>query len=259
MAIKSLFVSHGSPTILIEDNPWKKLLSNLGKRLSEEEKPEAVVVISPHFTSWNGEFLIEIQDPLPCIQDYYGFPQELYSYCYSTHNDTDLATSIIKAAKSRGLRARAHEKWGLDHGAWIPLLYMFPNGIKTVPISITEASPETHLEMGKAIADASRGRRILVIGTGSPTHRLDLMYLGARKISNKLDHTLASILEKGDLEALLQLRSTREWIEAQPEGLLRPLYIAIGAAETPKAKVFAMDSPWPGVSMFAAEFLDSSA
>lgn len=55
------------PTILIEDNPWKKLLSGLGKRLSEEEKPEVVVVISPHFTSWNGEFLIKIQNPLPCI------------------------------------------------------------------------------------------------------------------------------------------------------------------------------------------------
>ncbi|MFP3178342.1 MAG: hypothetical protein RXQ96_05170 [Thermocladium sp.] len=39
------------PTILIEDNPWKKPLSSLGRRLSEEEKPEAVVIISPHFTS----------------------------------------------------------------------------------------------------------------------------------------------------------------------------------------------------------------
>lgn len=70
---------------------------------------------------------------------------------------------------------------------------------------------------------------------------------------------MASILEKGDLEALLQLRHTREWIEAQPERLLRPLYIAIGTVGTPKAKVFVMDSPWPGVSMFAAEFLNSSA
>ncbi|MFP3045235.1 MAG: hypothetical protein RXQ96_05175 [Thermocladium sp.] len=93
---------------------------------------------------------METQNPLPCIQDYHGFPQELYSYCYSTNNDVDLATSIIRAAKSRGLRARSHEERGLDHGAWIPLLYMFPNGIKTAPISITEASPETNIEMGES-------------------------------------------------------------------------------------------------------------
>jgi len=48
------------------------------------------------------------------------------------------------------LRARSHEERGLDHGAWIPLLYMFPNGIKTAPISITEASPETNIEMGES-------------------------------------------------------------------------------------------------------------
>lgn len=28
-----LFVSHGSPTILVEDIPWKKLMREVGRRL----------------------------------------------------------------------------------------------------------------------------------------------------------------------------------------------------------------------------------
>ncbi len=255
MVVRSLFVSHGSPTILVEDDPWKQLLADLGRRLSSEFRPDAVVVISPHFVSWRREFLVETQQRLPCIQDYYGFPDELYSHCYSTDNDQELAQRVIEAGRNAGLTVRGDDRWGLDHGAWIPLSYMFPNGIRTVPVSISaEASLMDHVEVGKAIAKAVGEKRVVVLGTGSPTHRLDLMYLGARPRRSTFDELLRKTLEAGDMDSLLGLHETKEWTEAQPEGSLKPLYVAVGAAGTARARVLGEESPWAGVSMMAAEF-----
>ncbi|GGP19463.1 dioxygenase [Thermocladium modestius] len=256
MVVKSIFVSHGSPTILVEDDPWKQLLGDLGRRISGEFRPDAVVVISPHFVSWRREFLVETQQRLPCIQDYYGFPDELYTYCYSTDNDPELARRIIEAGRDAGLAVRGDERWGLDHGAWIPLSYMFPSGVRAVPVSISaEASLVDHIEMGRAIAKSVGEERVVVLGTGSPTHRLDLMSLGARPRRSWFDELLRKTLEAGDLNSLLGLHGTREWMEAQPEGSLKPLYVAVGAAGTARARILGEEAPWAGVSMLAAEFL----
>ncbi len=176
MVVKSIFVSHGSPTILVEDDPWKQLLGgDLGRRISGEFRPDAVVVISPHFVSWRREFLVETQQRLPCIQDYYGFPDELYTYCYSTDNDPELARRIIEAGRDAGLAVRGGMRGG---GDWItggrgsPLSYMFPSGgVRAVPVSISaEASLVDHIEMGgRAIAKSVGGEeRVVVLGTGSP-------------------------------------------------------------------------------------------
>ncbi|PVU77080.1 hypothetical protein DDW12_08195, partial [Sulfolobus islandicus] len=47
-----LFISHGSPTILIDENKWKDLLRRVGKEIEEKYKPETIIVSSPHFVSW---------------------------------------------------------------------------------------------------------------------------------------------------------------------------------------------------------------
>ncbi|WP_245527000.1 hypothetical protein [Acidianus hospitalis] len=54
----------------------------------------------------------------------------------------------------------------------------------------------------------------------------------------------------------MKLEGTKEWKEAQPEGLLRPLYIVMGAVKPRKANIVDYSIPWPGVSMIAVEFLD---
>jgi Uncharacterized conserved protein len=254
--MRSFFVSHGSPTILVENVKWKHFLSQLGERIRNEMQPEVAIVLSPHFVSWDGFHLVETQRSLNCIQDYYGFPQELYRFCYSAENDLDLATSILRLAKESGLPVKEDSSWGLDHGAWIPLMYMFPDGIRAVAISITPGTVEEHIKLGEVISKASEGRRAILLATGSPTHRLDLMYFNVKPHRSKFDSLLIKLLEDGDMQSILSLESTPEWKAAQPEGMLRTLYTAIGASNTGKARVLAYDVPWPGVSMLAAEFED---
>ncbi|QKR00134.1 dioxygenase [Metallosphaera tengchongensis] len=248
-----LFVSHGSPTILVEDIPWKKLMTQIGDRVRREYSPEVVITLSPHFISWNGKHLVEVQGKLECIQDYYGFPDELYKFCYSAENDVELANEIIRQGRNEGIEMEPDTSWGLDHGAWIPLSFMFP-GVKVITISITDGTPEEHVALGRAISKAVSGRKAIMLGTGSPTHRLDGIYLGVKPRPSRFDQILIELLKEKRIDELMTLPRRKEWIEAQPEGLLNPLYAVLGFSNPSEVEVLGYDVPWGGVSMLAALF-----
>lgn len=225
----------------------------VGEKVKEETNPDTIVVVSPHFISWNGRHLVEVQEQLECIQDYYGFPDELYKFCYSAKNDVELASKILKEGSASGLDMEEDTSWGLDHGAWIPLSYMFP-GTKVVTVSITDGSPMEHYKLGEAIARASEGRRVVVLGTGSPTHRLDGIYLKVKPRQSKFDQLLIEMLKEGRFEEIMELPKRKEWVEAQPEGLLNPLYVVLGSSKPKSAEIVGYDVPWGGVSMLAVKF-----
>lgn len=248
--MKGIFVSHGSPMILVENDPWKETLRELGRRLG---KFETVIVISPHFMSWT-EFLVEIQPKLECIQDYYGFPDELYRFCYSAENDVELARKIVEEGKRAGLPIREDNNWGLDHGAWVPLMYMYPDGVRAVSISITDLPSKTHYALGEVISKVSNDKKVLIMGTGSPTHRLELMYLNTKPFQSKFDKILIDILKQGDFNTVFSLEGTKEWDFASPEGMLRPLFVVMGAIKPKKADIIGYEVPYGGLSMLAVEF-----
>ncbi|MEM4047051.1 MAG: dioxygenase [Metallosphaera sp.] len=248
-----LFVSHGSPTILTENVPWKDLMRKIGEDVRKEIKPDTIVVVSPHFISWSGKHLVETQEKLECIQDYYGFPDELYKFCYSAENDVELAQRIINLGRESGVEIEGDTSWGLDHGAWIPLSFVFP-GIKVVTVSITEGTPEEHYKLGEIISRASEGRKVILLGTGSPTHRLDLFSLNVKPKQSKFDQILMDLIAKRRFKEILELPRTKEWVEAQPEGLLNPLYVTLGFSNPESAEILGYDLPWGGVSMLAVKF-----
>lgn len=243
--MKGFFTSHGSPTILMEESKWKEFWRKMGEILDVD----SVVVISPHFFTYS-RFYVEVQEKLECIHDFYGFPDELYRYEYSTTNDVDLAHRIYKEIQREGLPVVEDTSWGLDHGAWIPLMYMFPKGKPTVPVSISGLSLEDHVRMGRAIARAVQGK-VLVMGTGSPTHRLDLFQLSSRKEAF-IDPILSVAVSQG-VDSVISLSKGKEWRKSMPEGDLKPLLAVMGYSGT-QGKELLHDVPWPGVSMVAYSF-----
>ncbi|AWR96923.1 dioxygenase [Acidianus sulfidivorans JP7] len=251
-----LFISHGSPTILIENNRWKITYRKIGDMIRQKYNPDTIIIASPHFISWSGIHYIEQDEKLECIQDYYGFPDETYKYCYEASNDVELVDEIVKESDGK---IRGDNKWGLDHGAWIPLYYMFPeNKPKIVTISITENSPDSHYQIGEIIRKSvdKIGRNAIFMATGSPTHRLDLFYFKIQPKPTKFDVILMELIKTEKFNEILHIKELypKEYQLASPEGDLSTLYMLLGYVKPKKAEILDYDTPWPGVSMLASSF-----
>lgn len=237
--ILTTFISHGAPTSLVERTRIHDIYERLGKLLTER-CVDTIIVSSPHYLS-HGKFEVDLRESIPCLQDYYGFPEELYKFSYDAKDNLELAAEIVRAAEERRLPVSGSTTWGLDHGAWLPLHFMFPErGVKVVPVSITDGTPEQHFEFGKVIR-AAAGKMdgtFAFMSTGSPVHRLDLMrygYYGEEKFEpgSEFNRRLIEIVEMRDFGRILKIQEEYPSLfrAAAPEGGLRPLFTALGASD----------------------------
>ncbi len=164
----SLFVSHGSPMMALEDSPARRFLCGLG---SDIGRPDAIVIASAHWEPPRLAFTTA--DRLPTIHDFGGFPQAL---CDCRYEPPGAPAAISRAAgllKDAGMDVYADPVRGIDHGAWVPLMLMYPGAdIPVAQISIETPLGAAHqLDIGAALAPL-RNEGVLVIGSGNITHNL---------------------------------------------------------------------------------------
>lgn len=161
----ALFIGHGSPMNIIQNNAFTRSLKNISKTFS---KPKAIIVISAHW--YENETLISNSKEQDTIYDFYGFPKELYEIDYKAKGEPKLAKEISNMIKGSKLKNR-----GLDHGAWSVLRHMYPKAdIPTFQISINNNfTYEQHFEFARILSKL-REHGVLFIGSGSVTHNLRL-------------------------------------------------------------------------------------
>jgi len=259
--ILTSYISHGAPTSLVEKTNVHYVYRKLGEVL-KYCGVDTIVISSPHYFS-RETFEVESRENIPCLQDYYGFPDELYKFSYEAKNNLSLVSEIMDQSKSAGIGVTQSNSWGLDHGAWLPLYFMFPErNVKVVPVSITSASPEDHFRFGKTIKtaiDKAEGK-VAIIGTGSPVHRLDLIrygYYGEKKfeLGERFDEKLIEIIATGDFEKVLNIQEEHYSVfhAAAPEGNLNPLYTTLGASDKSQfvGKTILHEFMYYGVSLVA--------
>jgi 4,5-DOPA dioxygenase extradiol len=164
----AIFLSHGAPTLPLVDAPARDFLLGLGKELG---RPRAILVASAH---WDTPApVLSMMQRNTTIHDFYGFPQELYQLRYEPPGAPDVAAAAVTLLKQAGLPAGTDPERGLDHGAWVPLLLMYPEAdVPVLQISIQPPlGTRHHLAVGKALAEL-RQQQVLIIGSGSFTHNL---------------------------------------------------------------------------------------
>jgi 4,5-DOPA dioxygenase extradiol len=164
----SLFVTHGAPTLAIEDGAAHRFLKGYGTSLG---RPEAILVVSAH---WEAAVASLTAGPRPeTIHDFRGFPPALGEIVYPAPGAPELAERVGRLLDEAGIQTELDRDRGLDHGAWVPLFLMYPRAdIPVVQLSIDPArGPEYHRMLGELIRPL-RDEGVLVMATGSATHNL---------------------------------------------------------------------------------------
>lgn len=231
----SLFVSHGAPTLLIEEEPAHRYLSHLGQSLGS---PRLILVLSAHHESM--PLTITAHSHPPTIYDFYGFPDLLYEIRYPAPGDPLFAQELANRLNAAGFEAELDWQRGFDHGAWVPLALMYPQcQIPVLQLSLNpEASAEWHYRLGLALAPL-REQQILILGSGSITHNLRAA-LSSRRVAGEDPAPLAAAFAHWVAEkvSLADWESVVRGIERGPSGLWNhptpehyyPLLVALGAA-----------------------------
>ncbi len=230
--IPSLFVSHGAPNLPLQDCPAQQFLIQLGKR---SPQPSSILVISPHWMTSLPTVGIAAQQR--AAHDYGGFSQALRNLRYAPPAAPAIAQQVMDLLKAQGLPAAADPSHCLDHGAWVPLLLMYPEA----QIPVTQLSLPAHwtaaqlLQLGQALAPL-REQGVLILASGSATH--NLWALGGQAVDaappnwvQQFEDWLVTAVESGDLTQLLAYEQAPRFRDNHPtpEHFL-PLFVAIGAS-----------------------------
>ncbi len=161
---KAYFIGHGSPFNLVKSNPFTMDLDALAKTL---QRPKAVVVISAHFLTRGS--MVTASDHPRQINDFYGFPKELYEVRYPARGDSRIARMLIESVS--GNRVLPSDEWGIDHAATIPLMHMFPDAdVPVLELSVDLYRPaKYHFDLGRALAPV-REKGVMFVGSGNLVH-----------------------------------------------------------------------------------------
>ncbi|MEU8698803.1 class III extradiol ring-cleavage dioxygenase [Streptomyces sp. NPDC048680] len=235
--LPSLFVSHGAPFTL-DDPQW---LGDLFDWARSMPRPRAVVVVSAH---WERApvAISGAAAGTPLFYDFSGFHPRYKTLPYATPDATDLARRL------RGLLGRTpvHEftDRGLDHGAFIPLMAMYPAAdVPVVQLSMPSLDPGALLELGARLRPL-REEGILVLGSGFMTHSFAVFRrpeLAADTAA--FDEWAVDALARGDVDALTDYRDKAPGAAvAHPTAdHFVPLLLTVGAADDPGSAVSAID------------------
>jgi 4,5-DOPA dioxygenase extradiol len=230
--LPSLFVSHDAPTFALEPGRAGPALTALGRTLP---RPAAVLVVSPH---WMTPTPRVGTAPEPAtIHDFGGFDPALYQLGYPAAGHPALAQRAIDRLNEAGWRAQADERRGLDHGAWVPLMHLFPDAdVPVFQVSLpSHLNADTAWAFGQALAPLAEDG-MLIVGSGSLTHNLYEFRSGHGQDEPYVVAFVAwvrDVVEQGDRARLLRtLDDAPHARRAHPTPEhFWPLLVAAGAAD----------------------------
>jgi 4,5-DOPA dioxygenase extradiol len=195
------------------------------------------------------------------VYDFWGFPERFYRVRYDSPGAPGLAAEV------RGLLpgVRSDETRGLDHGAYVPLVEMYPDAdVPVLQLSMPTLEPARLFDVGRALAPL-RDQGVLIIGSGFTTHNLRELPPDAASAppawSVEFDEWTDLAVRGGDVDALLDFRAKAPAARiAHPRTEhFAPLFMALGAgAEShtgdPAGRRSVIDGYWFGLAKRSFQF-----
>ncbi|MGP1684823.1 MAG: dioxygenase family protein [Giesbergeria sp.] len=230
-----LYVSHGAPLFAIEAGETGPALARWGAALRAQFPAlRGVVILSPHWMA--PEARVTTAEWPETWHDFRGFPPELYALQYPAPGAPALAEQVLDLLHQAEIAAHGDAERPLDHGAWVPLMHLFPEAdVPVVQLALPQtAGPVEVYALGAALQSlCSEG--VLVVGSGSMTHNLSEFFGGERGAAPyvlEFARWIEAAIERGDRQALLDYRrQAPHAVRAHPsEDHFLPLFFALGAA-----------------------------
>jgi 4,5-DOPA dioxygenase extradiol len=224
----TVFLAHGSP-ILLTDRPW---MSELNLWASHLPRPKAILMLSAHWL--DKPVTLGATTPVPLVYDFSGFPAEFYQTKYPAPPAPALAARV-RALLGPGQTVDEPER-GLDHGAYVPLVAMYPGAdVPVLQASLPSLEPTDLLKLGQALAPL-RDEGVLIVGSGFLTHNLRRMSFEPNaptpQWAAEFDAWTADALVRKDVDALMKYREkapgVRESLPTHEHFV--PVIVALGAA-----------------------------
>jgi 4,5-DOPA dioxygenase extradiol len=226
----SIFLAHGAPPLL-DDALWMDQLAQWGNALP---RPGAILMISAHWE--HSPVTLGATKPIPLVYDFYGFPQRFYQLQYPSPGAPALAKRV-KELLSPMTDVASDESRGLDHGAYIPLMPMYPDAsIPVLQMSIPTMEPRVLYELGRRLAPL-RQEGVLIIGSGFITHNLRAIdwrpNAPIATWASDFDGWVTENLSAKQTDALLDYRAKAPGVRMSlpTHEHFVPLFVALGAAE----------------------------
>ncbi|MFJ1708251.1 dioxygenase [Kitasatospora sp. NPDC088346] len=225
----TLYLSHGAPP-LADDPVWPGQLAAWSTGLP---RPRAILMVSAHWEE--APLAVGATTAVPLVYDFRGFPEHYYRVRYAAPGAPALAESVRALLRTPGTPVQDIPDRGLDHGAYVPLVEMFPEAdVPVLQISLPTLDPQRLLEIGRRLAPL-RDEGVLIVGSGFFTHNLRALSTEGRvsSVMTEFDDWGRRALAAQDLDALLDFE------HKAPAGRLAhprtehfaPLFVTLGAGE----------------------------
>ena len=227
-----IFLSHGAPP-LADDPLWTGQLAQWSSDIS---KPESILMISAHWE--NDPLTLSATRTVPLYYDFWGFPERYYQVRYPAPGAPVLADEVERLLGAAGHGVARDEERGLDHGAYVPLVEMYPEAdVPVLQVSMPTLDPIELFAIGQRLAPL-RDQGVLIVGSGFSTHNLREMDWHAGpdghppNWSVEFDDWLGQQLQAGDVDGLIGFQSSAPAAAlAHPRTEhFAPLFVSLGAA-----------------------------
>jgi 4,5-DOPA dioxygenase extradiol len=237
--VPPIFLAHGSP-LLLDDAAWMQDLRTWADALP---RPRAILMLSAHWEQRPAT--LGATQTVPLIYDFYGFPQRYYDVTYPSPGAPELAARVRELLGAARLPFQDDPRRGLDHGAYVPLVAMYPAAdVPVLQLSLPSEDPRDLFAVGRALAPL-RDEGVLIVGSGFLSHNLGLF----RRLpegapvpawAQEFDAWAAEALQKRDLDALLdyEQRAPALQLNLPTREHFVPVIVAAGAAPEGAAVTF---------------------